>query len=182
MPDFNNQLIEELIEREGGYVNDPQDRGGETNYGITKKVANKNGYVGDMKKLPYEFAFNLYKKSYWHTLRLDEISKISEKLAVQLFDFGINSGIANAGHCLQVVLNVLNQKQDIYHDLVTDGIVGSKTIVAINKFIEHRQEQGLHVLIEAIRAQRISFCIDIAVNDESQEKYQFGWLHRIVNL
>ena len=182
MPDFNKKLIEALIEREGGYVNDPLDRGGETNYGITKKVANKNGYVGDMKKIPYEFVFNLYQQRYWHSLKLDQISEISEPLAIQLFDFGVNSGIANAAKNLQIVLNVLNQEQDIYNDLVTDGVLGSKTIIALTQFVKHRKEKGLHVLTEAIRAQRISFCINIAVNDQRQEKYQFGWLHRIVNL
>lgn len=50
------QYLEELIKREGGYVNNPADRGGATKYGITQAVARENGWNGNMKDLPLEFA------------------------------------------------------------------------------------------------------------------------------
>lgn len=182
MSELKQQLITEVIEREGGYSNDPSDRGGETMYGITIKVARRNGYQGEMKHLPYAFAFSIYQKRYWNTLKLDAISQISDEISKQLFDFGVNSGAHNAGCSFQAVLNVLNQQQAIYPDLVTDGILGSKTIKALAAFFQHRGNDGLTVLNEVIRGKRISFCIDIAINDQSQEKYQFGWLKRIVHL
>lgn len=182
MTDLKARLIAEVIKREGGYVNDPTDRGGETMYGITEKVARENGYTGHMNSLPYGLAFKVYKKRYWDTLKLTNISGRSNELAKQLFDFGVNSGVHNAGQCLQKVLNVLNKQQTLYPDLVADGIVGSKTLKALIKFEQHRKQEGLALLSEVVRGQRISFCVDIAINDESQEKYQYGWLQRVVNL
>lgn len=182
MSQLKRHLIEELIEREGGYVNDKTDRGGETMYGVTLKTARLYGYAGEMRHMPYELACKIYEAMYWHALRLDDVQQVSESLAEQLFDFGVNSGIGNAGKSLQKALNVLNNKQQIYPDLKEDGVIGSVSIAALNSYEKHRKQQGLKVLAEAVRGQRISFCIDIAANDESQEKYSFGWLQRIVNL
>lgn len=182
MSQLKNRLIEELIEREGGYVNDPTDRGGETMYGITLKTARAHGYQGEMALLPYEMAFHIYKKTYWDPLKLDAISQHSEALTEQLFDFGVNSAPFHAAKALQTTLNVMNKQQTLYADLTADGILGSRSIYALNAFLQHRKRKGLVVLTEAIRGLRIAFCIDIAVNDESQEKYQFGWISRIVEL
>lgn len=182
MDKLKSELITEVIDREGGYVNDPTDRGGETNYGITVKVARNNGYAGDMKLLPYAFAFSIYQQCYWDALRLNNICSRSNELAKQLFDFGVNSGVLNAGKCLQKILNVLNKQQALYPDLVADGILGTRTLNALIKFEQHRGKAGLVLLSEVVRGQRISFCIDIALRDQTQERYQYGWLTRVVNL
>ena len=52
------QYLEELIKREGGYVNNPADRGGATKYGITQSVARENGYRGNMKDLPLDVEYS----------------------------------------------------------------------------------------------------------------------------
>ena len=179
---LKNRLIEELIEREGGYGNDPTDRGGETMYGITLKTARAHGYQGEMALLPYEMAFHIYQSTYWAPLKLDEVSQHSETLTEQLFDFGINSGVPRAAKALQTTLNVMNNRQTLFADLNADGIFGSRTLTALEQFLAHRKRKGLQVLTESVRGLRIAFCINIAVNDESQEKYQFGWITRIVEL
>lgn len=182
MNDLKKKLIAQVIEREGGYSNDPTDRGGETMFGITKQVAADNGYTDSMKNLPYALAFSIYQKRYWDTLKLNDISVIDQELATQLFDFGVNSGISSAAKTLQQVLNVLNKQQQLYPDLIADGILGSKTVRTLKVFKEYRKNAGLDVLSEAVRGKRISFCIDIALRDQTQERYQYGWLTRIVNL
>ena len=53
-------IINHVIEIEGGYVDDPSDSGGETNYGITKAVARRYGYAGHMRDLPREVAYQIY--------------------------------------------------------------------------------------------------------------------------
>lgn len=182
MSQIKIRLLEEIIAREGGYVNDPTDRGGETMYGVTLKTARQYGYTGEMRNLPYEQAFAIYDAMYWAPLKLDEIQLVSEAIAEQLFDFCVNSGPSQAGKSLQRALNVLNNGQALYPDLLVDGAIGSKSLAALHAYVKHRKQPGIKVMIEAIRAQRITFCIDIAANDESQEKYTFGWLQRIVNL
>ncbi len=56
------QYLTELIQREGGYVNNPADRGGVTKYGITEAVARANGFKGNMRDLPLDVAKAIYKK------------------------------------------------------------------------------------------------------------------------
>ena len=51
-----DQAFRNMIGHEGGYVNDPRDPGGETNHGVTKRVAVANGYTGSMKDLPLDTA------------------------------------------------------------------------------------------------------------------------------
>ena len=60
-----DQLIDGLIEREGGYVSNPADKGGPTCFGITEAVARANGYSGAMRQLPREGAAAIYKRLYW---------------------------------------------------------------------------------------------------------------------
>ena len=55
-----DQLIDELIDREGGYVNHPADRGGPTCWGVTQQVARAYGYIGDMRALPRSTAVRIY--------------------------------------------------------------------------------------------------------------------------
>lgn len=56
------EYLEELIKHEGGYVNNPADRGGATKYGITEAVARANGFKGNMRDLPLDVAKAIYKK------------------------------------------------------------------------------------------------------------------------
>lgn len=52
-----NPVIDGILSIEGGYSNNPDDRGGETNWGITKATARANGYQGEMKALSREEAY-----------------------------------------------------------------------------------------------------------------------------
>ena len=72
MSDFD-KAFDLLIGNEGGYVNNPKDPGGETNWGITKAVAVANGYAGDMRTMPKETAKSIYKKMYWDKLQCDQL-------------------------------------------------------------------------------------------------------------
>ena len=73
--DGTDRLIEELIEREGGYVNHPSDKGGPTRFGITEPVARAHGYSGPMALLPRDEAAAIYRRLYWLRPRFDEIAK-----------------------------------------------------------------------------------------------------------
>ena len=116
-----DELIEELIEREGGYVNHPADRGGPTRYGITEAVARAHGYAGAMAELPREDAAAVYRRLYWLRPRFDQVAERCPRLAAELFDTGANMGPAVASTFLQRALTALNRNGGDYPDLVPDG-------------------------------------------------------------
>ena len=93
--------IDDLIEREGGYVNHPADKGGPTRYGITEAVARAHGYAGAMAQLPREEAAAIYRRLYWLRPRFDQVAERCPKLAAELFDTGANMGPAVASTFLQ---------------------------------------------------------------------------------
>ena len=60
-----DQVFDRTIGHEGGYVNNPKDPGGETNWGITIKTARENGYIGSMRYMKRDQAKEIYRKAYW---------------------------------------------------------------------------------------------------------------------
>jgi lysozyme family protein len=105
--------ITALIQREGGYTNNPDDKGGETNFGITAAVARAFGYTGPMGSMTQQVARDIYAQRYWHQPRFDDVDMVSELVAEELLDTGVNMGTATAGKFLQRALNVLNQGDKI---------------------------------------------------------------------
>ena len=173
---LKNKIIDKIIEIEGGYVNDPNDSGGETNYGITKRVARKYGYSGNMIDLPRSLAFEIYEKLYWDSMRLDDIEEIAgEKVAEELADTGVNMGIGRASEFLQRSLNVLNNREKDYKDLEVDGSVGGKTLSALKSFVDKRGDQGALVLYAMLNSLQGAFYITLAERREKDEKFIYGW-------
>ena len=92
------EIIEITLHHEGGYVHDPKDLGGETNFGIAKRW-----YPDlDIKNLTEEEAAEIYKKDYWDKYKLDEIP---ENLQHIYFDMVVNMGVRNAGKIIQRACN-----------------------------------------------------------------------------
>lgn len=109
--------FERLIGHEGGYVNHPDDPGGETNWGITKRTALEAGYTGEMRDLTRDQAKEIYRVAYWDRARCDEYDGA---IAFQLFDAAVNHGIGNAIRFLQRAVRVAD-----------DGVMGPITMAAI---------------------------------------------------
>ncbi|ALX99139.1 Glycosyl hydrolase 108 family protein [Acinetobacter baumannii] len=116
------KYLDELIKREGGYVNNPADRGGATKYGITEAVARANGFKGNMRDLPLDVAKAIYRKNYWTAPRFDQVNIISSAVAEELLDTGVNCGTGFAKPLLQRALNLLNNNGKAgWPDLSVDG-------------------------------------------------------------
>jgi lysozyme family protein len=162
---------------EGGYVNDPSDSGGETNWGITKRVARLNGYEGEMRDLSSETAMLIAKSAYWDKLQLDEVEEITgPPIALELFDTGFNMGLQRAGEFLQRCLNALNNDEWRYDDLPVDGDIGPKTLAALDEFAAWRGAEGLRVLLTALNCLQGEFYISLAERRQKDEKFVYGWL------
>ena len=161
---------------EGGYANDPNDRGGETYAGISRKFwtnwagwqlidnyKDKNGIVGIDKAMAnnpnMEAAIeSFYKKNFWDVNKLDLINE--QQIANTVYDFGVNSGVSQAAKALQKVINVS-----------VDGIIGNQTIDAVNK----GDAESIH---NAYNLYRDDFYTNLAKRP-GQGKFLKSWLSRL---
>ena len=168
-------LIDALVEREGGYVDHPADRGGPTCFGITEAVARAHGYAGPMRQLPRDEAAAIYTRLYWLRPRLDEVARRSERLAAELFDTGVNMGPAVAVTFLQRALTALNRNGKDYPDLVPDGRIGASTLAALDAFLALRAN-GETVLLRALEALQGERYLRLAERRPANEAFLYGWL------
>ena len=170
-------LIDALIEREGGYVNHPADKGGPTCFGITEAVARAHGYAGAMSSLPREEAATIYRRLYWLRPRFDQVAKRSARIAAELFDTGVNMGPAVATTFLQRALTALNRNAKDYTDLTPDGRVGPLTLHALDAFLATRGKRGGEtVLMRALEALQGERYLRLAECRPANEAFLYGWL------
>ena len=175
--DATDRLTEELIEREGGYVNHPGDKGGPTRFGITEAVARAHGYSGPMALLPRDEAAAIYRRLYWLRPRYDEIARRAPAVAAELFDTGANMGPAVATTFLQRALTALNRNGSDYPDLVPDGRAGPRTLAALDGFLAVRgKKAGETVLLRALEALQGERYLHLAERRPANEAFLYGWL------
>lgn len=98
------QLIERVLDYEGGYTTGAGDPGGETRWGISKRSYPKL----NIKTLTRDQAITIYRRDFWQKLSVD---KLPSAAAFQLLDFAINSGVDQATRCLQRVIEVEDDGQ-----------------------------------------------------------------------
>jgi lysozyme family protein len=149
-----DEIIEKVLEHEGGYVNDPKDLGGETKYGITKRFYPKV----DIKNLTIEQATEIYRKDYWDKNRFESLP---QNLWHIFFDMCVNMGRRTAVKVLQRA--AVNRGKDIE----VDGGLGPATIGAL-KGVE----------LDRVRAYRVKFYVDLITSKPEQEKFFLGWFRR----
>ena len=153
-----DEIIEQVLEHEGGYVNDPKDLGGETKYGITKRF-----YPDvDIKNLTVEQAKEIYKKDYWDRNRVESLP---QNLWHIYFDMCVNMGKRTAVKVLQRAAN--NKGRDIE----VDGGLGPMTIGAL-KGVE----------LDRVRAFRVKYYVDLITARPEQEKFYLGWFRRALEV
>jgi len=164
-----NRCIHIILESEGGFVDDPDDRGGATNMGISLRFLKGTGDidfdldhdgdidVDDIKRMNDHFAAIAYKKYFWDPLQLDQLH--NESLCLQVFDHAVNAGTRNAVKMLQAVAGC---KQD--------GLIGPKTIASANTFSEN--------IAERYYKERIDFYTKLAREKPVFGKFLRGWINR----
>lgn len=154
--DFDT-AFHQLLGHEGEYVNHPADPGGETMWGVTKRVAQANGYTGDMRNLPVDVAKSIYRRDYWEPCKCDLLPPV---VRYPVFDAAVNSGVRQAALWLQRAVGS-----------TIDGKIGSHTIMAA----------GMHVpekVASRILSQRLRFMTDL----RGWPTFGKGWARRIADL
>lgn len=170
-------IIDEIIKVEGGFVDDPNDSGGATNYGITEAVARSFGYTGNMRDLPRETAFDIYAARYWDAVFADSIVEVSESVTAEVVDTAVNMGVSRAGKFMQRALNVLNDRGRLYSDITVDGKIGPATILALTSLVKVR---GDAVLVKMLNCLQGAFYVELAERREKDERFINGWFNNRV--
>ena len=177
--------FEKTLGLEGGYTNDPTDRGGETNFGIIKVVmesAIERGIISDttVKDMTIDQAKAIYKADYWDKARLDEIEH--KGIATEIFDTGVNSGVKKAIIIVQMALDYLGESPDV------DGAIGPQTISLINKwcnkdpralFVAMNGFQFIHYVLIVDDKDLIDKLATMVKANPDQTKFSRGWTKRI---
>ena len=160
------KAFKEIIGIEGGYVNNNLDKGGETKFGISKR-----SYPHlDIKNLTLQDAEEIYYNDYWFELKLDYISDYN--ISLELFDTSVNMGRYKASTIFQEALNLMNRNQQNFKDLVVDGVIGTKTILAYN-------EVDKKILLKVLNGLQFMNYVRICENDKTQEVFFNGWMKRV---
>lgn len=152
--------FEKLEEFEGGYVNDPDDTGGETKYGISKK-----SYPNlDIGTLTRQEAKEIYRRDYWIPSKCDQIE--DPVVSKQLFIASVNMGMKYGASQLQRALRANKQQLKI------DGVLGKISIYLINNI------PSTLALSAAYRSELACYYRLIVAKKASQKKFLKGWLNR----
>jgi lysozyme family protein len=145
------KCISIILRNEGGDVNDPDDPGGETNYGISKRA-----YPNlDIKNLTIEQAKAIYLRDYWNPISLDHVWNVDN--ALQIFDFAVNAGLRKSVRTAQQITGI-----------TIDGIMGNMTLGKINTCSD---------FLDKFKTARIDFYKSIAVGNK--QKFLKGWIKRV---
>lgn len=177
-------IITAVVSVEGGYVNHKNDPGGATNHGMTEKVARANGYQGDMRALPKEFAVAVYYQDYIVKPGFAPFLDISPAVAEELIDAGVNTGPARPSRWLQTSLNALSQQGRAYPQIAVDGRVGPGTVAAYHGLQKSRGKvKACELIVKSLDAQQGAYYVSIATSNPKLQSFTAGWLeHRIGNV
>ena len=189
------EAFEKTMKHEGGYSNDPDDAGAETYMGISRRYhPNWTGWrIIDVQRKDYnriiakslsqhlaqnqilqQYVKIFYKDNYWNTWRGDDF--VDQALANEMFDTAVNMGVIRASMFLQRSLNLLNRGQVMFNNLVVDGKVGQKTMLALGAI---KRKNDVKYLIKLINIFQGMHYIKYMEKSPTQEKYARGWLNRI---
>ncbi|SNC62173.1 Predicted Peptidoglycan domain-containing protein [Hymenobacter gelipurpurascens] len=171
---------------EGGYADNPKDRGGETWKGVARnfnpqwlgwalvdyhrKAPGFPGTLATDAKLQ-EHVLRFYKLGYWDANRLGELN--DQDIANELYDTAVNCGVGVASRFLQRALNLTNRNGVDYPDLVVDGKIGPITIARMNN---HRRPKLILKILNTMQGGKY---IDIAEGRHDQEEFINSWFSRV---
>lgn len=165
--------IKETLKAEGGYVNDPDDPGGETYKGIARQRNSKwSGWTTiDLLKTHSRFPKNLeddeslqeqvmhlYEVNYWDKVRGDDIN--DQDIADSIFDFAVNAGPRTSSKLAQLACGAK-----------PDGVIGDQTIAKLNA----DDKRGF---LATFALAKIGRYVDICEKRKESRKFFFGWVRR----
>ena len=151
------EAVQIVLKHEGGYVNDPSDPGGETNFGISKRAFPNI----DIQSLTSDDAIKIYYDNYW---KPSGVEMLPEKLWNIYFDMAVNMGKKRACWILQEACNHKNKD-----DIKVDGRLGPNTIAATR-----------NLEVDRLRSFRVRYYANLVDRKPNLLKFWFGWYRRAI--
>lgn len=173
-------IANDIVRREGGYVNDPDDPGGATNHGVTIHTMRRLGLdlngdgrvtADDVRQLPQAQAVDIFIRHYFHAPR---IAALPEVLHASVFDMYVNAG----SHAVKILQRLFNQMRI---DVDVDGVIGPQTVDAARAAFQ----AAPHHLADAYGIARRNYYYALADSRPASRKYarrrdggKGGWITR----
>ena len=176
MSDLFDKLDAPTAKAEGGYINHPSDRGGETNHGITIATAREEGYTGRMVDMTAAQAKAIRRGRYYVRPGIHLLATVSEAIATEVYDSAILHGPGVPSRWLQRCLNAMNRRGRDYADIKVDGAIGASTAQALAAYLKRNGAKGTPRLLKAMNSLQGEFVISITENREANEDFLNGWL------
>lgn len=188
-----------LLGIEGGHSNDPIDRGGETNLGISLRFLRAEGQIdldgddiadfdldmdgdidgADIRALTRGDAVWLYHACFWKRLGCDALPA---PIGEMVFDQAVNGGAAAAKKLLQRAINAVIASYQLNSiPVAVDGAIGPRTLQQLDNLIK-RPDLGVAAIVRAYRAAAADRYRAIVAADPSQKRFINGWLRRAAEL
>lgn len=165
-----DEMIINVLKHEGGYVNDPADKGGATNLGVTQ--ATLSAYLGrkasiqEVKDLTRDVVAKIYKQNYYLKPKIDQLPELIQPI---VFDIGVNSGPKKGIRMLQEVLNANG-----FQTGAPDGAIGPNTIKQATAAVEKLGNNLVNLMVD----RRKAFYQAIIDKNPSQARFRKGWMAR----
>jgi len=166
MADFE-QAVSVVLKHEGGFCDNPNDPGGATMRGISRRFLAGHGMYDaaeDIKNLTEDFAKDIYKKFFWIPNKYEAF--VDQNVATKVFDAAVNMGAQRANRLLQRALGALGNE-----GIVPDGFVGSQTLEFVNKADPAR-------LIRKCSEEFAAYYTVLASRNPTLREFLPNWLHR----
>lgn len=189
--DVFERAVKTVLEHEGGFVDDADDPGGATNWGISLRYAVRLGEIDldgdghndldfdmdgdvdaeDIRQMSMAVAVGIYRDQWWDKYGYGELP---EFIGPKVFDLSVNMGARQAHKCLQRACRACGQA------IADDGIIGNKTQRAIDEVQLEAwdAEDSFNPLLTAVRSEAAGFYRGLIMADPVRRKYQRGWLRR----
>lgn len=156
-----NTAMNFVLPQEGGFVDNPADHGGMTNFGITEALWEQYGGSGTVATITEEQATEVYQKMVWQPAYCDSLAA---PLAVAHMDWAVNHGVLAANRNLQQLVGV-----------VQDSVIGPMTIATIGTY-------NMTVLVEMYLSFRVAWYRQFSQKEPSQVQFLNGWVNRVIAL
>ncbi|VWX56732.1 glycoside hydrolase family 108 protein [Sphingorhabdus sp. 109] len=172
-----------IFGHEGGFVDDANDPGGATRYGITEAVARANGYEGAMSVLPLETAKDILISQYIKKPGFMPLIEIDPALAHEVIDSGVNAGPRRPSCWFQEGLNAFNNRGEIYPDVKVDCDIGPATIGAYRILRSKRGPLACELMMKYLDGKQLDHYASLGRNNSKFETFMVGWVRtRIGNV